>query len=314
MTTPIKVIIFAVLWLLYSLAAWQGCIRQCCLVDVGGTTSEDQVNAEQLAVVTPGAITSERQPIDFKWSEPTAFTNEGIDQYKQRLIDQMADNKVLEVTGYYHEEETAPAGFANLGLARADAVKQLFADAIPDERFRMSARQIPENEGVRDSFFIGHGLKWTNLGPFDFKWGDATVNLNQGFVDFKKGIMAKKTEDNILEITGLYYEGEPNAEGFENLGLARANAIKALFEDTVPEDRMKLRARLIDEGDGAIFGYFDGFELKWLDADKKVAETVEELEDRIIIRFPYNSTEKEYDPKVDEYLIKLASRLKNSDE
>ena len=316
MTTPIKVIIISVLWLLYSLVAWQGCIRQCCLVDVGGETTTTNTNAAQnaLIAVAPGAVTSERQPIDFKWSDPNAFTNQGFDQYKQTVVDQLTDTNVLDITGYYHEGEEAPSGFDNMGLARADAVKQLLGDAIPEDRIRTSARVIPENEGVRENFFNGHGVKWSDLGPFDFKWGEANVNLNNGFVDFKNGIMAKMTEDNILEITGLYYPGEPNPDGFENLGLARADAIKELFKDVVPEDRIKLRARLMEEGDGSIFGYFDGFELKWLDADKKVAETVEELEDRIIIRFPYNSTEKDYDPAVDEYLLKLASRLKNSDE
>ena len=313
MTTPIKVIIISILWLLYSLAAWQGCIRQCCLVNVDGTTSSVS-DANNGAAVLPGGGAAERLPIDFKWSDPTAFTNNGFTDLKEKLLEGFSANSLLEITGFYHEGESQPDGFENMGLARAQKVAALFDGAIPTEQIRFHSRKVAENEAAKTGFFEGHDMKVSTMSPFDFKWGDASVNLNTGFVDFKNGFMAKMTDDNLLEITGLYYQGEPNPDGFENMGLARAASIKDLFKDVLPEDRIKMRARLIDSPDGTKYSYFNGYELKWIDAEKKVAQTVEELEDRIIIRFPYNSTEKDYDPEVDKYLVKLASRLKGSEE
>lgn len=147
--------------------------------------------------------------------------------------------------------------------------------------------------------------------PLDFKWSNDTAYTNQGFEDYKKGIVAGLKEDNILEIVGLYFENEAAPPGFENMGLARASQIKTLFSPPIPDDRIRLRARLVAAPDGAREGYFEAAELTWTEGERK---TVEELADRIIIRFPSNSTEKDYDPSVDEYLDKLANRIKETGE
>lgn len=205
MTGPSKVIIMLVVWLLYALVAYFGCLKDCCTSAVGDPTGDATVTEDSTQV------TYQRYPIDFKWSDATAYTNEG-------------------------------------------------------------------------------------------------------FSDFKQSLIAQQTDDNILEITGFYYEGEPAPDGFENMGLARANAIwKTHFSD-IPEERIRMRARLVDETEGVRDGYFEAAAFEWNEAEQPVAETVEELDDRIIIRFPFGSVEKEYDPAVDEYLDKLAERVKETGE
>ncbi len=150
--------------------------------------------------------------------------------------------------------------------------------------------------------------------PIDFQWSNAQVFTNDGFDALKQGVIAEMTDDNILEITGFYYEGEPKPDDFDNMGFARADAVKQLFLDNLPEDRIKTRARLVDEGEGVRDGYFEATAFKWLEAEKKADETVEELDDRMIIRFAFNSTEKDYDPAVEEYLTKLSEKIKISGE
>ncbi|MCB0705249.1 MAG: OmpA family protein [Saprospiraceae bacterium] len=145
-------------------------------------------------------------------------------------------------------------------------------------------------------------------GPLDFKWSDVTPYQNEGFAAYKAQVLAGKTDDNILEITGLYYDGEPAPEGFENMGLARAAQIRKLFPD-VPDDRILLKARAEDETDGTRTGYFTASAFNWLEADKTAKESVEELADRTVIRFPLNSAQKISDPGIDEYLDKLAKRV-----
>ena len=150
--------------------------------------------------------------------------------------------------------------------------------------------------------------------PVDFQWSTFIPNTNKGFDATKQSLLAGMKEDNILDITGYYYEEEATPNGYDNMGFARADQIKQLLEGAIPTDRITTHARLLEEKDDTRTGYFEGFEYKWIAPDKKMAETVEELGDRIIIRFPFNSTEKEYSPEVDSYLEKVAKRVKQTNE
>lgn len=150
--------------------------------------------------------------------------------------------------------------------------------------------------------------------PIDFEWSVARPNTNDGFDDFSRNLLAGQTDNNILEIVGLYFEGEDAPDGYENMGLARAELTKNVIAPDLAAERVNLRSRLVDEREGVREGYFESVEFRWLEAEEKIAATVEELPDRRIIRFPFNSTEKEYDPSVDEYLDKLADRVKETGE
>jgi outer membrane protein OmpA-like peptidoglycan-associated protein len=201
MSAPLKVIIMLVLWALYSLFAYKGCLEQCC------TDGEAITVVEEPDETPPAAAT--RYPIDFQWGNAQSFTNDGFEASKQNLLAQLKDN-------------------------------------------------------------------------------------------------------NILEITGLYFEGEPKPEGFENMGFARAANIRDLLAPDIPAERIKLRARLVDSRDGVREGYFEAGDFEWKAPQAQAEATVKELEDRAIIRFPFNSTVKDADPAIDQYLEDLAQQVKDS--
>lgn len=150
--------------------------------------------------------------------------------------------------------------------------------------------------------------------PIDFRWNEATAYTNEGFEARKNELTAQLTKDNVLEISGFYYEGETAPQGYENMGLARAAKIRDLLVPGIPAERIELRARLIDGAPADSTAYFEGAAFRWIQPEAKAGETVEELDDRILIRFPFNSTEKDYDPQVDEYIVKLAKRLQQTGE
>ncbi|MCB9349728.1 MAG: OmpA family protein [Lewinellaceae bacterium] len=150
--------------------------------------------------------------------------------------------------------------------------------------------------------------------PVYFKWSDPKAYTNENFDSLRQVVLAGMKDNNILEITGMYFEGEPKPEDFANLGFARAEQIRALFGNALVDDRVRIRARTMDDREGVQEHPFSASAFEWIVPEEKVAETVEELDDRIIIRFPFGSTEKEYDPKVDEYLEKLAERMKKTGE
>ena len=150
--------------------------------------------------------------------------------------------------------------------------------------------------------------------PIDFQWSNAQAFTNDGFDATKQNLLAQLDENNILEITGFYFEGEDAPEGFDNMGFARAAQIRDLLAPDIPTDRIKLRARLVDDREGMKEGYFEAADFEWKTPETEAEETVEELDDRAIIRFPFNSTVKEADAAIDDYLDRLAERIKTSGE
>lgn len=150
--------------------------------------------------------------------------------------------------------------------------------------------------------------------PLASQWDTLGIFTGPGFDDLKAKISAGDDQNNLLEIIGYYYEGEVTPDGYESLGLARAEQIRQLHFSDIPIDRIKLSARPFGVNADVRKGFFPAGSLKWIESSDKVKENVEILDDRILIRFPYNSTEKVYDPTVEAYVEQLAETLKNNQE
>lgn len=151
--------------------------------------------------------------------------------------------------------------------------------------------------------------------PLQFRYGDMNPVKGPGFDSLMAAVMAGNKDDRILEIIGLFYEDEVAPAGFETMGLARATAIRDAFFKNIPEERIRLRGRMLN-ADGPINknAWMNASEFLWVEKEKVIPETVEEVADGAIIRFPFNSTEKDYDPKVDAYLQSLAKRVAKTGE
>lgn len=149
--------------------------------------------------------------------------------------------------------------------------------------------------------------------PLGFRWSEIQPDRGPGFDSLMAAVRAGRDSNNVLEITGRYFDEEAKPADHETMGLARAGKVRDLYFTDLPEERVGLRSRTVDEPDGVRKGYFEAVAFEWVAPAAKVEE-LEELGDRIIIRFPANSTEKEYDPKVDDYLRKLAQRVIRSGE
>ena len=154
----------------------------------------------------------------------------------------------------------------------------------------------------------------------DTQWGAADVFTNEGYEALRDRLATELEAGKRLVITGLYYESEPAPEGFANMGFARAQKVADLLAGLIPADQLKPMARALTDTDNMKEGYFSAVSFGWEDIPEVTAEQEEEkvevveLDDRIVIRFPYNSAIKEADPAVDEYLDKLAQRLGQTEE
>jgi len=144
-----------------------------------------------------------------------------------------------------------------------------------------------------------------------FKYQQAIPELGEDYNDYLKNTLLKnKAADNILQITGHYYDGEEAPEGYDNMGLARAEAIRDLLKDNLPAERIDISSRLMTKRDTLTNSTFSGFSHNWRAPLKKEETTIIALDDEITIYFPFNSTVKDKNPQVDQYLEKLAERLK----
>jgi outer membrane protein OmpA-like peptidoglycan-associated protein len=148
--------------------------------------------------------------------------------------------------------------------------------------------------------------------PVTSNWSSPEVVTNSSFEELKNKLLLGKSEDNIFEITGKYFEGETAPEGSANMGAARAEEIRKLFPE-LPNERIRLKSMLADDVEGMESNAFSNASFKWVAAPEKLAPVVE-IGNQALIYFDNNSTVGKIDPKVEEYLAKLAEILKTSNE
>lgn len=154
--------------------------------------------------------------------------------------------------------------------------------------------------------------------PIESRYGIAAVTTNEeeGYAALREKLIREGRSNDLLEITGFYYPGEVAPEGFENMGLARAAEVAKLLDPGIPRDRIQLRARLLGENQEApaANALVRAADFKWVDTpepdDEPDEVEVEELEDRIVITFPFRAATKDrVEPEIDEYLTRLAAQM-----
>jgi outer membrane protein OmpA-like peptidoglycan-associated protein len=112
-----------------------------------------------------------------------------------------------------------------------------------------------------------------------------------------------------MEITGYYTKDEAAPDGFQNMGEARADAARIALG--LDKNRTMLKG-IVSSKEVDKDNRFQGVSFKTISAKPAL---VEETDDgKVNIRFPYNSTDKLSDASVENYLNKVASRVKKSGE
>ncbi len=187
-------------------------------------------------------------------------------------------NRNLKITGQYNSAETNPGKFKNLGISRAEAIKQ----AILSYGSGLNASRIltagSKNEGLKfinektagglayqfmaaaapapkaapinaTSFGVSDG-SFSASGPFAmFAKSGSDAEMNPG-LNTALGQIAgylKSNPGKSLKITGEYTNQEKNYSWFDNLGIARAEDIKKAIlanDGSVESARIETAGRL----------------------------------------------------------------------
>lgn len=147
-----------------------------------------------------------------------------------------------------------------------------------------------------------------------FNWNSNVPIQGANWANFKAGMMGRSNSGDTLSIVGLYRADEP---GGEELGMARARAARALFPE-VPDDRVRLSARQINS-DGLAEGgapmessAFDWLAMSLRKDESAIIESDKSASQReIVILFPFNSSVRQKDAKIEAYLKELGELHKN---
>lgn len=146
-----------------------------------------------------------------------------------------------------------------------------------------------------------------------FQDNDATPITGESIDSLLAAINAGADGNNVLEITGYFYETEAAPGGSETMGFARAENIRQQFFPELPAERIRLRSRR-RSGPPPGEPYFEAAGFDWKAAADTQDPPIEDLGDSMLVRFPYNSVEQIVDSSVENYLEKLAVRVQQTGE
>ena len=146
--------------------------------------------------------------------------------------------------------------------------------------------------------------------PLAFYWEKGEVVKGDAFIAYKDSILATLKDGKILEITGYYFNGEVgDSKGEENLGLLRAKEIRKLFPE-ISDENIRLFGKLLTDSvpdSTSLFGAS-----KFVSAVNN--QNVKEIDESAMIYFPYNSTSKLKNARIDKYLDDVVARVKKTNE
>jgi len=146
-------------------------------------------------------------------------------------------------------------------------------------------------------------------GPLVFDWNSEKPIINDLWPEKKNEILSGFANGKILRIVGPYFSDEINNTTFENLGLARADAVRQLLLDSIPADKMEIDTKLVNFLEDARTTSFGGTILNW----KVRNENIQEIDNKSLIYFLYNSTKKIDNANINNYLSNVAKALKGND-
>ncbi len=146
-------------------------------------------------------------------------------------------------------------------------------------------------------------------GPLVYNWDSDEAITNDLWPDKKKEIQSADAEGKILQIVGPYFKDEVNSTSYENIGLARADAVRKILSDSIPMERMEIDSKLINPINDMKTKPFGGTVLNWAVRN----ENIQEVDNKALIYFPYNSTKKLENANINNYLASVAENLKGNE-
>jgi OOP family OmpA-OmpF porin len=150
--------------------------------------------------------------------------------------------------------------------------------------------------------------KTKDVGPLLFSYNDDKPLLGPGWPSYRDSIVQFASDSTSLEISGWYCTNLTPPES-EEIGLRRASKIRMMFMD-IPDDHIIVSTQAMDCDTNRMT-------LNDISASftKKIrSSNIKETEDKTLIYFPFNSTQKLNNAEIENYLNDIAARVLKSGE
>lgn len=173
-------ILIAIVIIAWILLGWLYCrdYNRCCTDPEGDTTSVPIIESPQVASdMAPTVMddddndmsgapvdrrgTTNNGPLLFKWDSEKPILGDDWSDKRQAILDGLNDNQQLEITGLYRSGEDNNSAFDNLGLARANELKKLFAPPLDASRIVVKGKLA--DAGDDDRFKSFESISFRNL-------------------------------------------------------------------------------------------------------------------------------------------------------
>ena len=89
------------------------------------------------------------------------------------------------------------------------------------------------------------------IAPILFTWSSEHPTVNESFAALPDSLSEQVGTDEALKITGQYFAGEENISSYQDLGLARAHATKALFANYLDTSQIVVASQEVAPRSGA---------------------------------------------------------------
>ncbi len=178
-------------------------------------------------------------------------------------------------------------GFCNEQEKIANTQKE---EEKPQENLEQKEEQIPQD-----------------IIYFDKNSSKPVINDQAGWTAEIKSLKDRQEEGKKLFIYGPYYAWEKTPEGYENLGMARAESLKQLLAKDIDTANILTRSRLLQNNEE--LSYISGTDgvFEWHTHNDYVKE---ETPGNAVVYFPYNSNKEIKVKAIVVYLDDLAEKLK----
>ena len=106
-----------------------------------------QVGVLQAANTTPSITSPIDQAIVFAWNDPEPMNGNTFQEVKNKLLKDLSEANQLEIVGYYDLDEVNGSGYDDLGMARAQAIADLFPELSSSQIvFRSEETELDSTE------------------------------------------------------------------------------------------------------------------------------------------------------------------------
>jgi len=143
-----------------------------------------------------------------------------------------------------------------------------------------------------------------------YKWNSSepVINNDTDWTAEVKSIAQLRAEGKKLRIEAPYYAQENNDSGYENLGLARAEALKKMFAKDLDTTQIITAGVLLK--DSLRPEFINGYKnyIKWVAFNKNV----QEKHDKTLVYFPVNSTREIKNKAIISYIDELVEKMKKN--